>query len=156
MERSSLLPNSAMKELELTLPQRRLIWEMHSGPFIELLETLSGCEQLLPDPHLLNAGLFTYSDESVQIPIGADLDRLGFENRLSLVTVLNAQSAVNLDELPIQIGSNQSELASITCQHGACVIFKSVEQSSIRVYRTDDEDGSSQQLLVVHYYQKSN
>jgi len=153
---ADLLPESARKELELPLQLRRLIWELHSGPFIELLETLSGYERLLPDPHLRNAGLFTCSDEPVQFPIGADLDQLSFENRLSLVTVLNTESTVNLVELRLVGGVYRCEPDSIACKPGGCVIIKPDDRSAIQVKRADHEDGSPQQLLVLHYYRKSN
>lgn len=153
---ADLLPESAQKELELPLQLRRLIWELQSGPFIELLETLSGYERLLPDPHLRNAGLFTCSDEPVQFPIGVDLDQLSFENRLSLVTVLNAESTVNFCELRLVRGIYRCEPDSIACKPGGCVIIKPDDRSVIQVKRANHEENSPQQLLVLHYYQKSN
>ncbi len=41
----------------LPSPISRLIFELNSGPFLELLEKISGIDNLLPDPHLRGGGM---------------------------------------------------------------------------------------------------
>ena len=38
-------------------PLRRAIHDLNSGPFLRFLETVSGIESLLPDPHLVGGGI---------------------------------------------------------------------------------------------------
>jgi hypothetical protein len=38
-------------------PIRQAIYQMNGGPFVRFLETLTGIDHLLPDPHLLGGGM---------------------------------------------------------------------------------------------------
>ncbi|NND67623.1 MAG: 2OG-Fe(II) oxygenase [Halioglobus sp.] len=56
---SEHVPNSKVCESTTVLPDviREFILELNSGPFITLLEKVTGIEGLLPDPHLKGGGM---------------------------------------------------------------------------------------------------
>ncbi|MFM1872504.1 MAG: hypothetical protein RL398_1926 [Planctomycetota bacterium] len=70
---------------------RRLIWEMHSQPFIEFLEELTGIQGLVADPHLSGGGLHQILRGG---KLGVHIDfnkqpKLRLDRRLNLLLYLN-------------------------------------------------------------------
>jgi len=45
------------KEQFMSIVTRNLLWELNSGPFLRILEQLTGIQNLLPDPSLRGGGL---------------------------------------------------------------------------------------------------
>jgi hypothetical protein len=78
---------------EASLPDalHRLVYEMNSSRFITFLETLTGIEHLLPDPHLEGAGLHLVPSGGV-LQVHADFNyskRLNAYRRVNVFIYLN-------------------------------------------------------------------
>lgn len=72
-------------------PLRQAIHDLNAGPFIRFLETLTGIEHLLPDPHLRGGGIHL-SRPGDHLGIHADFnwhDGLQAHRRLNLLVYLN-------------------------------------------------------------------
>jgi hypothetical protein len=70
---------------------RALIHELNSSQFLRFLETLTGIEGLIPDPHLEGGGLHQI-ERGGYLKIHADFNRhktLGLDRRLNLLLYLN-------------------------------------------------------------------
>jgi Rps23 Pro-64 3,4-dihydroxylase Tpa1-like proline 4-hydroxylase len=78
-------------ELEFGPTLRRLIHELNSAPFLRYISALTGIEHLIPDPHMIGAGLHQYLPGSI-LRIHADFNRLPgtmLDRRLNLLIYLN-------------------------------------------------------------------
>jgi 2OG-Fe(II) oxygenase superfamily len=70
---------------------RALLADLNSGPFIEFLETLTGIEGLIPDPHYVGGGLHQIRPGGF-LKVHADFNRhkrLQLDRRLNLLLYLN-------------------------------------------------------------------
>jgi hypothetical protein len=78
------------REERLPEPIRRAIHDLNSGPFVDFLETLTGIDHLLPDPHLAGAGIHL-SRHGGLLGIHADFnwhEKLQAHRRLNLLIYL--------------------------------------------------------------------
>lgn len=88
---AAILKLGYSNELEFGPTLRRLVHELHSAPFLRYLSALTGIEHLIPDPHMIGAGLHQYLPGAV-LRVHADFNRLPgtlLDRRLNLLIYLN-------------------------------------------------------------------
>lgn len=88
---AAILKLGYSNELEFGPTLRRLVYELHSAPFLRYLGALTGIEHLIPDPHMIGAGLHQYLPGAV-LRVHADFNRLPgtlLDRRLNLLIYLN-------------------------------------------------------------------
>lgn len=78
---------------QLAMPAiyRKLIWELHSAPFLDWLSKMSGIRNLIPDPSLFGAGIHQISAGGL-LKIHADFSthrKYGLDRRLNFLLYLN-------------------------------------------------------------------
>jgi hypothetical protein len=90
--RDPLQRKLASRREELFGPVTRLLLgQLHSGVFVDFLETLTGIEGLLPDPHLLGGGLHQIERGGL-LKVHVDFNRhprLRLQRRLNVLLFLN-------------------------------------------------------------------
>ena len=111
---------------------RRLYWELNSGPFIRLLEKMSGIAGLLPDPHLLGGGIHQTSSGGF-LRVHADFNRhpeLGLDRRLNLLIYFNenwrGEYGGNLELWSEDLSTRVQNIEPLA---GRCVIFTTTSTS---------------------------
>ncbi len=70
---------------------RQLYWELNSAPFLYFLQTLTGIENLIPDPHLVGGGVHQTTRDGL-LMIHADFNKhpqYQLDRRLNLLIYLN-------------------------------------------------------------------
>jgi Rps23 Pro-64 3,4-dihydroxylase Tpa1-like proline 4-hydroxylase len=88
---AAILKLGYSNELEFGPTLRRLVHELHSAPFLRYVGALTGIEHLIPDPHMIGAGLHQYLPGAV-LRVHADFNRLPgtlLDRRLNLLVYLN-------------------------------------------------------------------
>jgi hypothetical protein len=72
-------------------PLRQLIWELNSGPFMVILQQLTGLQWLLPDPHLQGGGVHVVEPGGL-LRVHADFTKhpaFNLDRRLNLLLFMN-------------------------------------------------------------------
>ena len=144
------------RESAVHIAIRRLYWELNAGPFIRLLEEMSGIEGLLPDPHLLGGGIHQTSAGGF-LRVHADFNRhpdLDLDRRLNLLIYFN-------EDWPPAYGGNLelwSEDLSTCVQEieplaGRCVVFSTTSTSWHGHPRPlACPQGQTRKSLALYYY----
>jgi Rps23 Pro-64 3,4-dihydroxylase Tpa1-like proline 4-hydroxylase len=135
---------------------RRLYWELNSGPFISLLEAMTGIENLLPDPFLLGGGIHQ-TEPGGFLRVHADFNRhpkLHLDRRLNLLIYFNQnwrpEYGGNLELWSQDLSFCQHEVEPIA---GRCVIFNTTSNSwHGHPKPLACPDGESRKSLALYYY----
>ncbi len=123
------------EELQLPLGLRHLIWEINSGPFIEMIEMSLGLSALVPDPQLRDGGYVT---------VGGNLQTLTPQSTLPGANLyLQASVVLNLDSL------NALLTNAIEIPPGGAAIMRATAPLELR---TPD---AAAVALVAHFYSRS-
>ena len=120
------------RESFVGLPFRRLYWELNSTRFVRLLESLTGIEKLLVDPHLRGGGVHRIKPGGY-LKVHADFNKhpdFGYDRRLNLLIYLNEgwqpEYGGNLEFWSRDMQQCVQSLAPIA---GRCVIFNMLSTS---------------------------
>jgi Rps23 Pro-64 3,4-dihydroxylase Tpa1-like proline 4-hydroxylase len=120
------------REQGVDIAFRRLYWELNSGPFIELLESMTGIECLLPDPHMLGGGVHQ-TEAGGFLRVHADFNRhphFGLDRRLNLLIYFNENWPETWGgDLELWSEDMSGREASIRPLAGRCVIFSTTSTS---------------------------
>ncbi len=115
-------------EASLPTPLNRLVAEMNASRFIGFLETLTGIDHLLPDPHLEGAGLHLVPSGGV-LQIHADFNyskRLDAYRRVNVFLYLNPRWRPEWrGELELWDGPHGAAVASYAPLFNRLVVFNS-------------------------------
>jgi len=119
-------------ELRFGETLRALVHELHSGPFLDYLERLTGVERLLPDAHMTGGGLHQYLP-GAELRIHADfskLPRFDLDRRLNLLLYLNPEWRPEWGgELELWDRDMQACVQRIAPVANRCVVFSTTSHS---------------------------
>lgn len=143
-------------ELNLGPVLRGLLYELNSGRFLRLLETLTGINGLIGDPHLAGGGLHQYLPGAV-LKIHADFNRhpvFNLDRRLNLLLYLNQDWSPDWGgELELWDSSMNRCHQRIAPIGNTCVVFSTTETS---FHGMPDPlrcpDGTTRKSLALYYY----
>jgi Rps23 Pro-64 3,4-dihydroxylase Tpa1-like proline 4-hydroxylase len=128
-----------------------VVHELHSGPFLRWLESLTGISNLMPDPHLWGGGLHLTEPGGYLWPHTDFLQG----KVATLMRVLNLVLFVHPRWEPemgghFQLWENDSLIRSIVPAPGRCIIFKT---DSLSIHGVSRVSGlSPRQSIAVFYY----
>ena len=109
---------------------RQLIAQLNGGPFLRFLETLTGIQGLVPDPHLLGGGLHRI-ERGGFLRVHADFNRhlqLRLDRRLNLLLYLN-QGWQEAWGGHLELWNRVSCRRSILPVANRCVIFSTTDDA---------------------------
>src|SRR5262249_40219371 len=137
-------------------PVRQLIWELNSGPFMVLLQHLTGIEWLLPDPHLQGGGVHVVGAGGL-LRVHADFSKppaFKFERRLNLLFYLNVdwkeEYGGHLELWNKDLSACVQRIAPIA---NRCVIFNtSLESFHGHPHPLACPPGSFRTSIALYYY----
>jgi Rps23 Pro-64 3,4-dihydroxylase Tpa1-like proline 4-hydroxylase len=135
---------------------RHLLAELNSGAIIEFLETLSGIEGLIPDPHLVGGGLHQIEPGGF-LDVHADFNVhqwLRLDRRLNLIVYLNPDWKEEYGgHLELWNAGMSSCVQRVLPVFNRCVIF-STSDVSFHGHPTplSCPPGMSRKSLAMYYY----
>jgi hypothetical protein len=119
-------------ETQLGAATRNLLYQLNSSVFIEFLETLTGIEGLIPDPHLWGGGVHQIVRGGF-LKIHADFNRhpkLRLDRRINLLLYLNRDWHEEWGgELELWDRKMSECRAKILPSFGRCVVFNTTDFS---------------------------
>lgn len=147
------------REMGVDIAFRRLYWELNAGPFVSLLEGMSGINHILPDPHLLGGGVHQ-TEAGGFLRIHADFNRhpaFGLDRRLNLLIYFNPDWELDwggdLELWSEDMTSCRQQIAPVA---GRCVIFNTTSTSFHgHPHPLDCPPGITRKSLALYYYTHS-
>jgi len=144
------------RETAVDVPLRRLYWELNAGPFISMLERMSGIDDLLPDPYLRGGGIHQIESGGF-LRVHADFNRhpeLGLDRRLNLLIYFNRdwpqEYGGHLELWSRDMRRCVREVAPVA---GRCVIFSTDSHSFHGHPRPlTCPEGETRKSLALYYY----
>lgn len=113
-------------EMRFPEPIRQAIYQMNAGPFIRFLETLTGIDHLLTDPHLLGGGMHL-TKQGGHLGIHADFnwhEKLQAHRRLNLLLYLTPNwRSEYAGELELWDTTGSRLVRRVEPRFNRCVIF---------------------------------
>jgi Rps23 Pro-64 3,4-dihydroxylase Tpa1-like proline 4-hydroxylase len=148
------------RERSVNLAFRRLYWELNSGPFIELLERMSGIDNILPDPHLFGGGIHQ-TEAGGFLRVHADFNRhphFDLERRLNLLIYFNEdwgpEWGGDLELWSEDMSSCRQRISPIA---GRCVIFSTTSTSFHgHPHALACPEGTTRKSVALYYYTNSS
>jgi Rps23 Pro-64 3,4-dihydroxylase Tpa1-like proline 4-hydroxylase len=144
------------REQAVDVAIRRIYWELNSGPFIQILEQMSGIDNLLPDPFLMGGGIHQ-TEPGGFLRMHADFNRhpkLKLDRRLNLLIYFNRdwpeEYGGHLELWSQDMGRCVKEIAPTA---GRCVIFSTTSRSWHGHPRPlACPQGDTRKSLALYYY----
>ncbi len=144
------------RESAVDVRLRRLYWELNAGPFVKLLEQMSGIQDLVPDPYLLGGGIHQ-TEPGGFLRVHADFNKhpkLGLDRRLNLLIYFNQGWPSSYGgELELWSRDMSRCVQKVSPVAGRCVIFSTTSYS----YHGHPEplccpEGDTRKSLALYYY----
>src|SRR5205085_3553897 len=135
-------------------PWGEVLDELQSGPFLQLLERITGIERLIPDPYLEGGGLHLSTGGGILAP-HTDFHlyrRLGLYRRVNILVYLNpVWRPGDGGELELMHAKRPDNKVRIDPRWGRCVIFETSD-ISVHGFTNPVRQGAVRRSLALYYY----
>lgn len=153
---AAILKLGYSNELEFGPTLRQLVHQLNSGPFLRYVSTLTGIDDLLPDPYMTGGGLHQYLPGAV-LRVHADFNRLPgalLDRRLNLLLYLTPDwNAAWNGNLELWDRDMRHCAQSIQPVANRCVIFSTTSDSYHGMPDPlECPEGTTRRSLALYYY----
>ncbi|MEP6881392.1 MAG: 2OG-Fe(II) oxygenase [Dokdonella sp.] len=143
------------REESFPAPLRSALHDMNSGPFVSFLETLTGIDHLLPDPHLVGGGIHLTRADG-HLGIHADFnwhERLQAHRRINVLVYLTPDWSSELGgELELWDREAKACLRVVEPLFNRAVIFSTRSDSFHGHPNRWTSDSILRQSIALYYY----